>query len=178
MPAKLLQIPESLRDDRIRSQIRCAVCRCFRGAFRSNSKISSTNAAAPASFQGGRSVLLRGVGSALPIASRTIRRCTFSFFATPAIVPMPNSYSLRISSNSSTFVLQSNEFLRSGSTPDQEYPFVERVGQNKLPKWASSEYRNQAWTSNAFCCVWWKRRCWNGTGGRWSGGSRRLGFLN
>src|SRR5690242_4117249 len=56
---------------------------------------------------------------------------------------MPNSYSLRISSNSSTFALQSNEFLRSGSTPDQEYPFVGRVGQNKLPKWASSEYRNQ-----------------------------------
>jgi hypothetical protein len=51
-----------------------------------------------------------------------------AFFATPAIVLMPNSYSLRISSNSSTFALQSNEFLRSGSTPDQEYPFVERVG--------------------------------------------------
>ena len=28
--------------------------------------------------------------------------------------------------------------------PDQGYPFVERVGQNKLPKWASSEYRNQS----------------------------------
>src|ERR1035441_1610787 len=41
---------------------------------------------------------------------------------------MPNSYSLRISSNSSTFVLQSNEFLRSGSMPVQEYPFVEGVG--------------------------------------------------
>src|SRR4051812_5189282 len=102
----------------------------------------STNATPPASFQRGRSAFLRTAGSALPIASRTIRRCTFSFFATPAIVPMPNSYSLRISSNSSTFVLQSNEFLRSGSTPDQEYPFVRRVGQNKLPKWASSEYRN------------------------------------
>src|SRR4051812_29663008 len=102
----------------------------------------STNATPPASFQRGRSAFLRGTGSALPIASRTIRRWTFSFFATPAIVPMPNSYSLRISSNSSTFVLQSNEFLRSGHTPDQGYPFVERVGQNKLPKWASSEYRN------------------------------------
>jgi hypothetical protein len=33
--------------------------------------------------------------------------------------------------------------LRSGHSPDQGYPFVERVGQNKLPKWASSEYRNQ-----------------------------------
>jgi hypothetical protein len=27
--------------------------------------------------------------------------------------------------------------------PVQEYPFVEGVGHNKLPKWASSEYRNQ-----------------------------------
>ena len=44
--------------------------------------------------------------------------------ATPAIVPTPNSYSLRISSNISTFDLQSNEFLRSGYRPDSEYPFV------------------------------------------------------
>ena len=80
------------------------------------------NATAGASFQRGRSAFFRGVGSALPIASRTIRRCTFSFFATPAIVPMPNSYSLRISSNSSTFALQSNEFLRSGSTPESRVP--------------------------------------------------------
>ena len=96
----------------------------------------ASSAAAPSSCA--------ALASALPIASRTIRRCTFSFFATPAIVPMPNSYSLRICSNSSTFALQSNEFLRFGLRPNQEYPFVERVGQNKLPKWASSEYRNQA----------------------------------
>ena len=52
---------------------------------------------------------IRGDGSALPIASRTIRRCTPSFLVTPTIVPTPNSYSRRISSNSSTLALQSNE---------------------------------------------------------------------
>ena len=75
------------------------------------------NSAAAFSFQRGRSVFLRGLGKALPTASRTIRRCTPSFFATPAIVPTPNSYSRRISSNSSTFALQSNEFLRYGLRP-------------------------------------------------------------
>ena len=55
-----------------------------------------------------------GFGNALPIASRTIRRCTLSFLATPAIVPTPNSYSRRISSNSSTLALQSNGLPRSG----------------------------------------------------------------
>jgi hypothetical protein len=39
-------------------------------------------------------------------------------------VPTPNSYSLRISSNNSTFDLQSNEFLRRGLMPASEYPFV------------------------------------------------------
>lgn len=53
-------------------------------------------------FQRGRSVFLRGFGNALPIASRTIRRCTPSFFAAPAIVPTPNSYSRRICLNKST----------------------------------------------------------------------------
>src|SRR5439155_9510698 len=47
--------------------------------------------------------------NALPIASRTMRRCTPSFLATPVIVPIPNSYSRRICSNSSTLALQSNE---------------------------------------------------------------------
>ena len=51
--------------------------------------------------------------------SRTVRRWTLNFLATPAIVPMPNSYSLRICSNSSTFLLQSNELLRRG-LPDPE----------------------------------------------------------
>jgi hypothetical protein len=49
--------------------MRFAVWRCLRGAFRSASKIPSTNAAALASFQRGRSVLFRGLGTALPIAS-------------------------------------------------------------------------------------------------------------
>ncbi len=69
-------------------------------------------------FQRGRSVFLRGFGKALPIASRTIRRCTPSFFATPAIVPTPNSYSRRICSNNSTLALQSNELLRFGLRPN------------------------------------------------------------
>jgi len=41
-------------------------------------------------------------GIALPSASRTSRRCTPNLRATPAIVPLPNSYSRRISSKSST----------------------------------------------------------------------------
>ena len=55
---------------------------------------------------------------------------------------MPNSYSLRICSNSSTFVLQSTKFLRSGLRPFQSTRSFQRVGQNKLPKWANSKYRN------------------------------------
>src|SRR5450631_447600 len=99
------------------------------------------NPTAVANFQRGSSTFFRGVGTALPIASRTIRRCTFNFLATPEIVPTPNSYSLRICSKSSTFVLQSNEFLRLGRRPNQEYSFVSGVGQIKLPNWAT-EYRN------------------------------------
>lgn len=44
--------------DRTRSQIRCPVCRCFRGAFRSG-------------------------GMAFSSACRSIRRCTLDFRATP-----------------------------------------------------------------------------------------------
>src|SRR5438477_10837481 len=88
--------------------MRCAVCRCFRGACRSPCRISSMNGIAACSLGCGRSVFFRGLGKALAIASRTIRRCTFTFLATPAIVPTPNSYSRRISSNSSTLALHSN----------------------------------------------------------------------
>ncbi len=35
----------------------------------------------------------------------------------------------------------------SGLRPNQEYPFVLRVGQIKLPKWANSEYRNHMGSS-------------------------------
>ena len=77
------------------------------------------------------------------MASRTIRRCTPSFFATPAIVPMPNSYSRRICSNNSTFTLHSNELLRFGPSPNQSARPFSRLGQNKMPNWAVSEYRNQ-----------------------------------
>jgi hypothetical protein len=102
------------------------------------------NATAVFSFHLGRSGFFRGFGIALPIASRTIRRCTLSFLDTPAIVPTPNSYSRRICSNNSTFALQSNEFPPLRASPESEYPFVRRVGQNKPPNWASSEYRNHA----------------------------------
>src|SRR5271166_761718 len=54
-----------------------------------------------------RSTGLRPGGSALESACRTIRRCTLSFSATPLMVPTPNSYSLRICSNNSTFALLS-----------------------------------------------------------------------
>ena len=54
-----------------------------------------------------RSGFFRRDGTALPNASRTIRRCTPIFLATPNTVPAPNSYSRRISSNSSTLALQS-----------------------------------------------------------------------
>src|SRR3984885_9772371 len=90
----------------------------------------------------GRSVFFLSFGKALFTASRTIRRCTFSFFDTPAIVPTPNSYSLRISSKSSTFNLQSNVFPRSGQCPPQSTRFVQKggpkqnseLGQFRLPK--------------------------------------------
>src|ERR1022692_3584342 len=122
--------------------MRWAVCRCLRGAFRSDSSTASTKSTAAFSFQRGRSVFFRGFGNALPIASRTMRRCTPTFWATPAIVPTPNSYSRRICSNNSTLALQSNEFPPLRASPESEYPFVYRVGQNKMPNWARSEYRN------------------------------------
>jgi hypothetical protein len=102
----------------------------LRGAFLSASRIWSTNETAESNFQRGRSAFFRGAGNALPIASRTMRGCTFSFFATPAIVPTPNSYSLRICSKSSTFDLRSNEFLRFGLSPKSEYSFVLEGGPN------------------------------------------------
>jgi hypothetical protein len=102
------------------------------------------NAIAATSFRRGLATFFRGLGKALPTASRTIRRCTPNFLATPTIVPVPNSYSLRICSNSSTFDLQSNEFLRFGLRPKPEYPFVQGVGQIKLPNWATSKYRNHS----------------------------------
>src|SRR4030095_3201190 len=49
--------------------------------------------------------VFRGAGNALLMASRTMRRWTLNFLATPEIVPTPNSYSRRISSNSSTLFL-------------------------------------------------------------------------
>jgi hypothetical protein len=76
---------------RIRSKIRRAVWRCFRGAFRSDSRIASIYVAAVAIFTAGRSVFLRCAGTALLTASRTMRRCTPNFRATPITDPYPNS---------------------------------------------------------------------------------------
>ena len=86
---------------------------------------------AGASLARRRAGFLRGGGSALATASRTIRRCTPSLRATPLIVPTPNSYSRRISSNSSTLLLQSNSFLRCGRFPQTEYPLIVLGGPNQ-----------------------------------------------
>jgi hypothetical protein len=59
---------------RIRHQIRCAVCRCFRGACLSASRTASMNAIAGSSFGLSRTGVLRSTGTALSTASRTIRR--------------------------------------------------------------------------------------------------------
>ncbi len=45
--------------------------------------------------------------------------------------PTPNSYSRRISSNSSTLLLQSNSFLRCGRFPQTEYPLIVLGGPNQ-----------------------------------------------
>jgi hypothetical protein len=53
----------------MRSQIRFAVCRCLRGAFRSASRIWSTNALA-ADKSSVVSLFFRGIGSALKAPKR------------------------------------------------------------------------------------------------------------
>ena len=85
------------------------------------------------------------LGKALLIASRTMRRCTFIFLATPAIVPTPNSYSRRISSNSSTLTLHSNGLPLLGNA---QFRVSVRCpgGPIKPPNWANSKYRNQMWS--------------------------------
>jgi len=97
------------------------------GALRSDSRIASTNAAAAAIFTAGRSVFFRCAGTAFRTASRTMRRCTPNFRATPITDPTPNSYSRRICSYSSTLALQSNSFLRPSN------PLRSRV-ESALPK--------------------------------------------
>src|ERR1039458_1021235 len=90
---------------RIRIRIRCAVCRCFLGALRSDSRIALINGIAGASFGCSRSGTFRSAGIALSSARRTSRRCTPNFRDTARIVPGPCSYSLRICSYSSTLAL-------------------------------------------------------------------------
>src|ERR1017187_10350076 len=69
--------------------------------------MASMNAISGPTTGRARSLPLRSGGCAFANACRTIRRCTPSLRATPLIVPLPNSCSLRISSNSSTFALLS-----------------------------------------------------------------------
>src|SRR5262249_21787384 len=74
----------------------------LRGAGRSASRMASIGPTSGPSRGRGRGAAACTRGTALPNASRTSRRCTPNFRATPWIVPSPNSYSRRISSNSST----------------------------------------------------------------------------
>ena len=104
-------------------------------------------------------VLFRGDGSALPIASRTIRRCTPNFLATPTIVPTPNSYSRRISSNSSTLALQSNESPPSGLRPNQSTRSsiggpkqTAELGQIRIPKSSRADEERVVATSFVVIC--------------------------
>ncbi len=60
-------------------------------------------------------------GSAPFSASRTIRRCTLNFLATPTIVPTPCSYSRRTCSNNRTLAPLSNRRLLSGRSPREGY---------------------------------------------------------
>lgn len=71
-----------------RAQIRCAVCRCLRGACRSSARTPSMNPFAGLSLGCSRSGLFRSGGSALASACRTIRRCTPDSRAIPRIVPL------------------------------------------------------------------------------------------
>jgi integrase len=96
-----------------------------------------------------RVVRLRAGGSALASACRTIRRCTPSRRATPFTVPIPNSYSLRICSNSSTFALLSIPRL----PPSSRMPGLPGVGHFSVSKGASSKYRNQGLRDRAIIAV-------------------------
>jgi hypothetical protein len=105
-----------------------------------NPKIASTKSTAASIFHRRRSAFFRGFGIALAIASRTMRRCTPSFFAMPAIVPTPNSYSRRICSKSSTLALQFNE-PPARTKPNQSTrslwrgpKYTAELGQFRIPK--------------------------------------------
>ena len=97
------------------------------------------------------SALLRCLGTASASASRTIRRCTPNFCATPLMVPTPNWYSRRIDSNNSTSFLlfkTASPFRAFAQNriavacfyrgPDQTI----KVGQFRISKWANLQYRS------------------------------------
>ena len=72
---------------------------------------------------------------------RTIRRCTLNLRATPLMVPTPCSYSRRICSNSSTFVLLSNRppFWATTAQNSVASFCFQQGGQIRVSKWANSE---------------------------------------
>ncbi len=170
----------------MRSQIRFAVWRCLRGALRSASRTASINDAAGSTFTCGRSVFFRCAGVALRTASRTMRRCTPNFRATPAIVPAPNSYSRRICSYSSTLALQSNSRHRPklALSTDQEFALSNswartngRSGPEQVAKRTATAdcRRSSIWNTTSRCSTASLERCADRR--RWRSGGRRAGGL-
>src|SRR3954469_10460139 len=100
--------------------------------------MASMNLATAPSTGLGRWRYVRTGGSALSTAWRTSRRWTPNFRATPLIVPIPNSYSRRNCSNSSTFVLLSTPPLplvqqEHGTPQEKGGPnFVSKVGRHSI----------------------------------------------
>jgi hypothetical protein len=103
--------------------IRCAVCRCFHGALRFSSRMRLTISAYAVISPGavGPSFLASGRRCSAP------REPSVDALLTSVphflMVPTPNSYSLRISSNSSTLALQSNQHspIRATAMPGTDY---------------------------------------------------------
>src|SRR5512143_2091776 len=93
----------------------------------------------------------RSEGHAFCNAWRTRRRWTPNCRATPAMVPIPNSYSRRICSNSSTFCLR---FIMAPLLPENQVNRVSgsnvQVGQFRLPKCPKSDYRTHETLAKAY----------------------------
>ena len=129
---------------RIRPQMRCAVCRCLRGAFWSASRISSMNSITGPSFACSRTGVLRSAGIALSTACRTIRRCTPNFFAIPESCPL-HAHTPAGSPRIAPPCVSCPSASPWATEPEAEYTgiwFSVRWGQIKVSKGAKSEYRN------------------------------------
>ena len=96
-----------------------------------------------------RSGRFRLAGSALPKASRTIRRCTPNWRATPRIVPSPCSYSRLICSNSSTFALHSTGPSVLGLAHDRVVGSTFTVGPNQTIKRGQLRVSKSCGTANS-----------------------------